>query len=330
LINLNDLKKLDRLKARPLPHPNENTSGPLVAILMGTKDGGEFIDEQLESIADQTHKNWILIASDDGSLDDSILKLQRFAETHFQRTIIRTGPHKGVCANFLSLANDPTIDADYFAFSDQDDIWHRDKLRHALIWLVTVPVDTPAMYCGRTELMTSDERSYGLSPLFTRSAAFENALVQSLGGGNTIVFNGAAKKLLEQAGETDVVLHDWWLYQLVSGVGGAVHYDPRPMVKYRQHPDNLIGSNLGWRNRLIRFQMMLSGRFRDWNEKNIAALQRVSALLQPKNRQVLTLFINARRAALPKCLYFLRKSGVYRQTLLGNFGLFVATILKRI
>ena len=59
--------------------------------------------------------------------------------------MIKNGPGRGVCANFLSLANDPTIDADYFAFSDQDDIWNQEKLRCALAWLASVPTDVPGM-----------------------------------------------------------------------------------------------------------------------------------------------------------------------------------------
>jgi glycosyltransferase involved in cell wall biosynthesis len=302
-----------------------------VAILMCTKDGAAFIDHQLTSIANQSHTNWILIASDDGSADDTVTKIQRFAEAHSQKTSIRRGPRKGVCANFLSLANDPTIDADYFAFSDQDDIWHQDKLQRALAWLTTVPADLPGMYCGRTELMTFDERPLGLSPLFACPPAFQNALVQSLGGGNTIMFNRAAKKILEEAATIDVVLHDWWVYQVVSAAGGVINYDARPMVKYRQHPNNLIGSNLGWRARFARFHMMLKGRFRNWNTMNIAALRRLPAhLIQPKNREVLGLFAKARSASLPKRLYYLRKSGVYRQSMPGNLTLLAAALLKRI
>ena len=302
-----------------------------VAILMCTKNGGAFIDSQLKSIADQSHKNWILVASDDGSTDDTVAKIRRFAEAHPQKTAIRSGPGKGVCANFLSLANDSTIEADYFAFSDQDDVWHQDKLQRALAWLTTVPADVPGMYCGRTELMTFDERPLGLSPLFTRPPAFQNALVQSLGGGNTIMFNRATKKILEEVAVIDVVLHDWWVYQLVSAAGGMIRYDARPMVKYRQHPDNLIGSNLGWRARLVRFRMMFKGRFHNWNTTNIAALRRLPAhLLQPKNREVLALFAKARCGSLPKRVYYVRKSGVYRQSLPGNLTLLAATILKRI
>lgn len=146
-----------------------------------------------------------------------------------------------------------------------------------------------------------------------------------------MVFNAAAKRLLEATGRLDVVLHDWWMYQLVSAVGGAVHYDPQPMLKYRQHPDNLIGSNRGGAARVVRLRMMLRGRFRDWNAKNVAALERIPArLIAPQNCTVLTLFAKTRTASLFKRLYYLKRSGVYRQTLLGNIGLIVATILKRI
>ena len=310
---------------------DEDLAAARVAILMCTKDGARFIDDQLKSIANQTHENWILIVSDDGSSDRTLAELQNFANSHQKKITIRNGPRKGVCENFLSLTNDPTIAADYFAFSDQDDVWHADKLRRALAWLASVPVDVPALYCGRTELMSMDEHLYGFSPLFTRPPAFRNALVQNLGGGNTMVFNRAAKKILEQAATTAVVLHDWWAYQLVSGTGGIVYYDPQPMLKYRQHPDNLIGSNLGCTARLVRLRMMLSGRFRDWNDTNVAALSRLPAhLLQPNNRTILEQFAKARSGSLRLRLYNLKRSGVYRQTLLGNLGLLMAALLRRL
>jgi glycosyltransferase involved in cell wall biosynthesis len=311
--------------------PRSIGSAERIAILMCTKNGAAFLGQQLKSIADQTHTNWILVVSDDGSTDETREIILHFAETHHQMVTIRNGPGKGVCANFLSLAIDPTIDADYFAFCDQDDIWHVDKLRRALVWLASIPADVPGVYCGRTELMSPDERSYGLSQLFTRPATFRNALVQNLGGGNTMVFNRAAKKLLELAGTSEVVVHDWWVYQLVSAADGIVLYDPQPMLKYRQHPENLIGSNLGWRARLVRLRMILNGRFRDWNATNIAELRRLPAqVLTPENREVLELFAKARSAPFPQRLSYLRQSGVYRQTLLGDLGLYAAALFKRI
>jgi glycosyltransferase involved in cell wall biosynthesis len=318
---------------RPVPPGAtvEDFATDRVAILLCAKDGAAFLGEQLRSFADQQHRNWSLIVSDDGSRDGTRDVIERFATDHPQRVVIRNGPERGVCANFLSLANDRTIDADYFAFSDQDDIWHADKLARALAWLAEAPDGTPALYCGRTELMTVDGQSYGLSPLFRRPPAFRNALVQNLAGGNTMVFNRAAKKLLEAAGAHEVVLHDWWLYQLASAAGGTIRYDPRPSLKYRQHRDNLVGSNHGWRPRLARVRMMLGGRFRDWNATNIAALCRLPPhLITPENRKTLELFAAARTASLAKRLVYLRQSGVYRQTLLGNLGLLAAAVMKRI
>jgi glycosyltransferase involved in cell wall biosynthesis len=302
-----------------------------VAILMCTKNGAEFLGEQLKSIAGQIHANWILFASDDGSTDKTRDILERFSQDCPQRVIVRDGPGKGVCANFLSLAIDPTIDADYFAFSDQDDIWHPDKLRRALNWLASVPEGVPGLYCGRTELMSSDGQREGLSPLFTRQPAFENALVQSLAGGNTMVFNHATKALLECVGKRDVVLHDWWLYQLVSAAGGMIHYDPQPMIRYRQHRHNLIGSNKGWVARFIRIGTMLGGRVHGSNAKNIAALNSIPEnLITNQNREILMLFAKATSASLLKRLVYLKRSGVYRQTALGNFGLLAAALIKRI
>lgn len=322
-----------------MPEKNAATSEPSrpslsakrVAILMGTKDGAAFLDAQLKSIADQTHGNWILIVSDDGSTDATKAIVERFAEAHPRRVAVLDGPRQGVCANFLSLAANPDIDADYFAFSDQDDVWYPDKLMRALQWLVTIHDDSPALYCGRTELMSADGQCYGLSILFTRPPAFRNALVQSLGGGNTMVFNRASKALLERSAEVEVPLHDWWLYQLVSGAGGSICYDPLPVLKYRQHQNSLIGSNLGWRARLIRLGRTIDGHFRNWNAMNIAALEGMPRdTITPENRAALALFAQATSASLPKRLAYLRQSGVYRQTLLGNIGLIAATIIKRI
>ncbi|EDK72391.1 glycosyl transferase, group 2 family protein [candidate division TM7 genomosp. GTL1] len=59
-------------------------------------------------------------------------------------------------------------------------------------------------------------------------------MVQNVAGGNTMVFNNAARRLLIAAGsDVDVVAHDWWVYIVVSACGGRVHYDSRPSLRYR-------------------------------------------------------------------------------------------------
>ncbi len=314
------------------PPPSCNAILPArVAILLATCNGEAWLAEQLDSIAAQTHRRWCVWASDDGSRDHSTRILVRY-RAHWgpARLHLRRGPCRGFASNFATLACDPAIDADYFAFCDQDDLWEPDKLARALAALCPVAASMPALYCSRTRLVDARGQAIGLSPLFSRPPGFRNALVQNIGGGNTMVFNLAARRLLQRAGVVDVQTHDWWTYLVVSGCGGHVHYDPQPSLGYRQHAHNQVGMNAGWPARVRRLGLMLRGRFRAWNSRNIDALAHLRPLLTEENRAVLDRFARARDAVLPHRLAGLAGTGIYRQTLAGNLGLATAALLKKV
>lgn len=302
-----------------------------IAILMATYNGERYLDEQLRSITQQTHQNWLIVISDDGSSDATLEIVKQFRDTYgANRVQLREGPRRGFATNFLSLTCDLSVEADFFAFCDQDDIWHPRHLERALAWLQAIPTERPALHCGRTNLINDSGMQLGISPIFSKPPTFHNALVQSLAGGNTMVFNAAARNLLLHAGPRNIVSHDWWAYMLLSGADGQIRYAIEPSVDYRQHDGNLIGANSSWRDRQQRIKSMLAGHFRDWNELNIAALEECQALLSEPHRQAMLCFADARRKSLPRrCLGVLR-SGVYRQTLLGNLGLAAATLLGKL
>jgi len=86
-------------------------------------------------------------------------------------------PAEGFVANFLSLTCKASIEADYYAYSDQDDVWESDKLERAVRWLQTVPENIPALYCSRTRLVDAENNEIGLSPLFSKPPSFANALI---------------------------------------------------------------------------------------------------------------------------------------------------------
>jgi glycosyltransferase involved in cell wall biosynthesis len=303
-----------------------------VTILLCTFNGGRFLEEQLASIASQSYPHWQIIASDDGSTDTTLALLGSFvARQGDQRRVeIRKGPDRGPTANFLSLAADPAIDGAYFAYCDQDDVWYRDKLERAIVWLASVAAEVPALYCARTTLIDAGGRYIGRSPLFRKAPDFRNALVQSVAGANTMVFNRAARALLIAAGNCDVVAHDWWTYLLVSGAEGSVYYDPIPSVAYRQHRANQIGSNNGLLAVLWRLTMFLRGEWTRWNDRNAAALARCSCLLTATNRGRLAAFSVLRRGSLIERLRAWRQLGLYRQTRTGQMMLMFAMIFKRI
>jgi glycosyltransferase involved in cell wall biosynthesis len=303
-----------------------------VTILLCTFNGERFLAEQLNSIAAQTYTHWRLVVSDDGSSDATCTLLKDFAarpENH-DRVELRKGARQGAVMNFLSLATDKTIGGTYFAYCDQDDVWFPDKIERALAWLSAQPVAVAALYCSRTATVTADGRQVGLSPLFRKAPGFNNALVQSLAGGNTMVFNKTARTLLATAGARDVVAHDWWTYMLVSGAGGIVHYDEVPSLAYRQHAGNQIGAGGGLKAACARGWMVLKGQWVGWTDRNIAALQDNAALLTPQNLAALRAFRRLRNAPFCRKLRLGRQMGIYRQTTRGQLSLVIGLLLRRI
>lgn len=305
---------------------------PDVAILLCTFNGARFLPAQLSSFENQKFTNWRLFVSDDSSTDDTAAILSRCeGKLGPSRMAIRNGPRQGFAANFLGLACDPSISCDYFAYSDQDDIWEPDKLSRAVEWLQTIPPHVPAMYCARTRLVDKEGRVCGYSPLFRRKPGFRNALVQSIAGGNTMVFNNAARGLVMVCGSTvRVPSHDWWTYLLTTAAGGEVRYDPIPSVRYRVHPENAIGSNVGWLNRTRRLFMLISGRFAYWTDLNVAALEPFRSHMNAQNRDLFDLFRESRQRGLFGRQIGFLNAGVYRQTLFGNIGLIFAVWAKKI
>lgn len=305
---------------------------PLVAILMCTYHGEQFLVEQLNSLEEQTHRNWVLVVSDDGSNDATLDILRQYQAKWPQgKMTIRNGPKQGYCNNFLSLACDPQIQALYFAFCDQDDVWLPEKLTVALkIIVATQNIHIPFLYCGRTRYVTERLQSCGTSPLFVFPPSFRNALVQSIAGGNTMVFNLAAKLLIEKAGLVDVPSHDWWLYLLISGAQGDVFYDPVPHLLYRQHDGALVGGSNSFRAKTERMVMIWQGRFRVWNAQNVAALTGVSYLLVKNHQDILRMFALLREARLKDRIRLIEVCGLYRQTRRGTFSLFLAILLNRV
>lgn len=298
-----------------------------VAIILATYNGEKYLEEQLQSIVGQTHSNWQLIVGDDGSTDGTYAALQSFATKH--KVTLRANARFGFVENFMSTLFLAEGNYDFYAFTDQDDVWHADKLAQGLSALRGVPSTAPALYGARSRLMDASGHPYGHSPLFNGPFHFRNALVQCFAGGNTMIINRAAWELLRAAKKMPLVSHDWWFYQLISGAGGHILYDPVPRIDYRQHGNAVVGSSAGVLASLARIRSLGKGVWKDWNDRHIAALQANADMLTDANRQVLERFANARKRGLVQRLAGVHASGVYRQTPLGNAGLLAAALFNR-
>ena len=306
---------------------------PRVAILLATFQGETYLSQQLDSIAQSTGVDWLVRVSDDGSTDGTRQILDTYRDRWEPgRVSVVDGPRRGLSANFFSLIAGAPGGHDAYAFADQDDVWAPEKLERAATWLGTVAPSTPALYCGRTRLIDATGRTIGYSPRFHRPPSFANALAQNLASGNTMVFNDATRRLLQDTGGPGAMsaMHDWWTYLIVTGVGGVVRYDPEPMVQYRQHGGNQVGGHAGALERAWRAGDLLQGRLAQWTDRNDAALREVRSRLTPGNAAMFDEFSAARRAALGACLRGLWRSGAYRQTKRGRIFFWTAAVLNRL
>jgi glycosyltransferase involved in cell wall biosynthesis len=303
-----------------------------VAILMTTFNGEKYLDLQLTSIANQNHTNWELHISDDGSTDQTLNIIKKFQHQITNDVIVyKTGKNLGFVNNFFSLiAKD--IKADYFAFADQDDVWCSEKLSRSLTYLKSQDLTYPALYCGRTQLIDQHGKFKGKSRLFKKRPDFRNALVQSIAGGNTMAMNKAAKAIVQQTlpYSKDVASHDWWMYIVITAYGGHVHYDPMPSLLYRQHPQNLMGANVGVRAKLQRLKILTSGIFKEWNDRHLRALDCVATPLSEKTNDALRSFSELRSKNFLTRLRKTFSNGFYRQGLQGQVTLAVAILLRKI
>jgi hypothetical protein len=268
-----------------------------ITIVMATRNGAAHLDEQLDSIAQQTHAHWSLFVSDDGSTDATRAILADFARSHPVRLV--EGPRKGSAANFLSalchpdlhhpdLPQDTTI-----ALADQDDVWLPGKLSRGLRRMVSAGADGPLLYAAESALADAQGRPFEISHPGRAQPSFAASLVQNLFGGHTTMFNTALLNLLRAAGpQPGLVFHDWWIYQIAAGAGARLVLDHAPMALYRQHGGNELGAS-GRSGARARLGRVLGGQWRGEMQAHAQALSRVSHLLTPEARVTLQGFLEA-------------------------------------
>lgn len=312
--------------------PQRSAAAPLIAIMLCTYNGARFLEEQLFSILKQTHTHWVIHASDDGSSDATCKLL-----THFQKSVgidrlrIYEGPRQGFAKNFLSLIKNESIEGDYFAFCDQDDIWHPTKLERSLSQLQKVAPDQPSLYCSRVRLVDAGQRCVGLSPLRQCPPTFKNALVQSLAGANTMMINRSSRSLIAVIpDDVPVIAHDWLAYLLVTASGGHVIYESAPSLDYRQHENNVIGNKTGLHSNLLRIKRFTGGKFSTWGDMNCQLLDSMLNHISPENQATYSAYKTLRSAGLVKRITLHLKTGLYRQGIVENWLLFFAVVLKKI
>tara|TARA_B100000989_G_scaffold152664_1_gene113890 strand:+ start:39 stop:983 length:945 start_codon:yes stop_codon:yes gene_type:complete len=305
-----------------------------IAIILGFYNGNKYISEQVESIICQTHKNFKLFIFDDNSNEKINNSNINFLKNKYSNiTIIKRKVNLGFAKNFLQGLKDVGSNFDYYAFSDQDDIWEKNKLEISLAKILKQNLSNSVLYSSRTAYYSSNcSKEISSSKVFKRKLNFKNSLIQNIAGGNTILMNKKARNLVVNSLNSDnYISHDWWCYQIISAAGGEIIFNPDKTVKYRQHDNNIIGGNQGFKEIFKRLNKFFSGKFSEWSELNIKNLNRNKDLFKKNNLKTLKYFQKAResRNILKKLIFYL-KSGVFRQSRIESLIFFIGVIFNKI
>lgn len=307
---------------------NFGIEGPKIAIVLCTFNGEKYLSEQLQSIKNQTFKNWFLYLSDDGSQDQTKQIASDFLiDVGKQKMSIRDGPRTGYAKNFFHNCKSINKYYDYFAFCDQDDLWLTNKLERAIAMLNAAPEryhKKPKLYCSVAELIDENGVNFGHSSR-RNGPSFEHSCMENLAGGNTMVFDSVAKDIFSSIDENlDMVSHDWTLYQIASGCGGLVLYDQAPTIKYRIHRENRLGTKRTIDGRFLRLSKFFKGIYRKQITANICVLKFLEPRLTDAANVSLNELCEGRGSNFWRKLVFLLNSNFKRtshaETLLMKIG----------
>jgi glycosyltransferase involved in cell wall biosynthesis len=212
---------------------------------MATYNGEKWIGEQLRSIARQTRLPDDLIVTDDGSIDRTVELVQQFSDSAPFPVHLIKGPRQGHAENFWAATKSCT--SDLVSWSDQDDVWHPEKLEVSEATLVA----TNAAMVSHSATVTDET----LTPLNRRFPDYRSTVVlDHLRGNPWQVFSGftilARREVLESidwehrplSHQSGVPMGPDHALSLVAFASAKRALISEPLALYRQHSRNLAGA----------------------------------------------------------------------------------------
>ena len=293
-----------------------------VSILLSVHGDSIFLKDFLDSLANQSFRDFVLVCRFDGLPSPAILSL---VSGFPSAVVLPDQTHYNVIVSYQRLLDVAVeMDTTYFMFADQDDIWHPDKIARSVQAIKDVesgkPAETPVLV--HSDLRVVDEHLKQIAPSMVQYQSLNPGLVsladlmiQNNVTGCTTIFNRALAALARIPEEA--ICHDWYL-ALTAAAFGTIVFLPEPLIDYRQHKDNVFGAVP--RNGLLRlfFQRQhLHERVRLTQRQAGAFLKYFRANLSPDQTRILEDWSRC----LAESSYFKRLGTVWRNGFKKNDGL---------
>lgn len=217
---------------------------------MCTYNGADFLSPQLQSIIAQSRQPDEIVVCDDCSTDNTRILLEEFAAESPFPVLLHFNEHNlGSLKNFEKAISLTT--GDVIALSDQDDVWHRDKLRQIEETFSQVP--QAGLVFSDAEIVDMDLRPLGRKmwdevnfdahkkKLVRTGRAIDVLITGWTVTGATMAFRSQFVKLALPVPEDIAMIHDGWIALAVASVSDVALIE-QPLIKYRQHSRQQIGA----------------------------------------------------------------------------------------
>ncbi|MBU3005736.1 glycosyltransferase family 2 protein [Paraglaciecola arctica] len=218
-----------------------------ICILLATYNGGTYLNEQLDSLINQSEKNWLCLIRDDNSKDNTLEVIKSYCkeDPRFYLVEDELGGQGNAMANFAVLMKEGLKSkANYFFFCDQDDVWLPNKIETMVCELNKHDKDNA--FLVHHDLEVVDEKLSQIAPSFINYSRLDSdASFSRLLGRNTVTGCASAcnRKLLELSLPVpeEAMMHDWWLALMASYLD-ELYFVNQVLGKYRQHSNNVLGA----------------------------------------------------------------------------------------
>lgn len=217
-----------------------------IDILLATYNGQKYVSEQIESILNQTYKNFNLIISDDNSNDNTPKILEEYAKKDERIILHLQEKNLGVVKNIEFLLKQ--VKSNYYMLSDQDDIWLNEKVEKSLEILKKENAD---LVFGDLQIVDENLKiiNSSFSDFMTLSKKIKkyinsyklNYLYNCITGCTILSKKKWITEILPIPTQSTHLIHDHWIGLIVS-LNGKITYMPESYIKYRQHGDNQVGT----------------------------------------------------------------------------------------
>lgn len=222
-----------------------------IAILLATYNAENYINEQIDSLLNQTYQKFRIYIHDDGSTDGTIKKLREYQDRYPEKICVIDGkPTGGARDNFFYLMNN--VEAPLYMFCDQDDVWLENKIDITYKKFKQIEADKGSdipilvstdlkVVNDKLEILSESMREYSKIRM-GEEISLNKLLIQNYAVGCTLMFNRRLRDMSIATYNPHIIMHDWWMALIACAMGKYENLG-YSSIMYRQHGDNSVGAN---------------------------------------------------------------------------------------